>query len=106
MSDAIALDEIQLRNEMERGNQARELLDNQLIAEFFSENEKEIWQAIKTSPIRNVEDREKLLLMFRTMEKFRSFLVQTLETGKMASLTMESRRSRLQKAREWISETF
>lgn len=102
MFDASALEESKLRSEVSRSEFARDLLDNPLIQEFFAKNESEIWEAIKTSPVRNVEDREKLLLMHRSMEKFRSYLIQTLETGKLASMQLESKRNALQRAKAAI----
>lgn len=107
MFDSVdVISEVNLNAEMRLGDAARDILENPLIVKFFEENEKEIWQAIKSSPVRDVEGREKLLLMQKSMEKFKQYLEQTLTTGKLASLTMESRRSRLQKAKDVIGQIW
>jgi hypothetical protein len=74
----------QARMEVARGAQAGELLDNPLIVEALDAYENEIVQLWKTSPLRDVEGREKLRQMLDAATKFRAYMMTTVETGKLA----------------------
>lgn len=77
--------EQQLRTEMQRGAWANELQANPLLQEALDTYESEIVEAWKTSPVRDVEGRERLRLMLDAQKRFRAFLETTAQTGKLAS---------------------
>lgn len=88
-------DEHQLLTEATRGVRARAILEDELVVAFFADAEQEIWQAWKSSPLRDAEGREKLRLMQEWLTKFKQTLEQHLLTGRMATETLEARRSTL-----------
>ena len=75
--------------EIQRGEQAARLLSEPLLVETLELIELEYTQEWKNSPVRDVEGREKLWLMVRTVQKLRSELEAVLETGKLAQHRLE-----------------
>lgn len=69
-----------------RANRARELLENPVLQEAMAHYELEILNAWKNSPLRDAEGREKLRLMLDAHQKFKTFLENTLEAGKLAKV--------------------
>lgn len=72
--------------EIVRANHAQDALNNPLISEALSHYEKELTEAWKTSPLRDVEGRERLRLMLAAHQAFASYLQTTIETGKLAKV--------------------
>jgi len=101
-SDGAIANEAQLSKEMTRGQQARELLEHELMREAFEAIEAKVISEWKTNE--NQEGREKCHLMLKAMEQLKGHLSEVMLTGRLASLQLEARRSRVQKLREWISE--
>ena len=66
-----------------RGAKAQEALENPLIAEALTAWEQEITEAWKTSPLRDVEGREKMRLMLEAAAVFRRHLTATMETAQI-----------------------
>lgn len=86
-----ALDKLPfLRKEVQRGADAQALLDNPLMLEAIQAYEDEITNLWKTSPLRDVEGREKLRLMLEASSKFRAYMVTTVETGKLATAQIKT----------------
>jgi hypothetical protein len=56
------------------------------------------WQA---SPARDKEGRETLWLMLKTARAVHAHLKQIMETGQLATLQLEQKRSMLERARQW-----
>jgi len=69
-----------------RANEARQLLESSLLQEALDHYEQEIIQAWKTSPLRDEEGQRKLRLMLDAQAKFRSYLTNTLQSGKLAKV--------------------
>lgn len=72
--------------DLSRAAQARELLEHPLIVEALDAFEKEVIAEWKRSPVRDQEGRERLFLMLKAQEKFRSHLVSMVTTGRLISL--------------------
>jgi hypothetical protein len=87
------------RVEMQRGADADAALANPLIAEALSAWESEITRSWQTSPLRDVEGRERLRLMLEASKSFRAYLLQTMQTGQLARETMLAE-TRLQQERQ------
>lgn len=85
--------------EMERGRRAEEILNDPLVAAFFEDAEREIWNAWKSSPLRDAEGREKLRLMQEWLSKFRETLASHLTTGKMAAIKLQEQETLAQRMR-------
>lgn len=76
--------------EMQRGASAQAALDNPLIAEALAAWELEITRTWSQSPLRDVEGRERLRLMLEASKSFRAYLLQTMDTGRLARETMQA----------------
>jgi hypothetical protein len=87
------------RVEMQRGADAEAALANPLIAEALSAWETEITRTWQTSPLRDVEGRERLRLMLEASKTFKGFLLETMQTGQLARETMLAE-TKLQQERE------
>jgi hypothetical protein len=74
--------------EVQRGEQAKELLDNPLFVESYDKIEAEIKAAWEASPVRDVEGREKLYQMLMIARKFKAHFESVVNTGKMARRTL------------------
>lgn len=76
------------RVEMQRGADAEAALANPLIAEALAAWESEITRSWQTSPLRDVDGRERLRLMLEASRAFKAFLLETMQTGQLARETM------------------
>lgn len=72
-----------------RGNQAKQLLDNALFKEFLDELDRATIKQIDKVPVLgiNVEEKQRQVILIRQMKnKFVKLMTTCIETGKMASL--------------------
>jgi hypothetical protein len=90
--------------EMQRGADADAALANPLIAEALSAWETEITRTWQTSPLRDVEGRERLRLMLEASKSFRAYLLQTMQTGQLARETMLAETRLQQEQRRTMQE--
>ncbi len=74
-----------------RGELARQLLGNPLLAEAFQTIEDEVTEAWRASPARDVEGREKLWLQLKLLHKLRGQLELVVETGRAAEASLVQR---------------
>ena len=89
----------QLETEVERARQAREITEHPLWAEAFDAYRKRLMDEWAASPARDTDGREKLWLMVKTASAVERHLAEILETGKLASIQMEKKRSLLERAK-------
>jgi hypothetical protein len=82
------------------GNRAKEVLDNEAFTAAFNEIEQELTQAWKTSPQRDSEGRERLFLALTMLAKVKASLTTTMETGKLALMELEHKKTLAQRAKE------
>jgi hypothetical protein len=85
--------------ELERGSHAAAALENPLIAEALAAWETEITESWKTSPLRDVEGREKMRLMLEAAQVFRRHLLRTMETGQLQRVQMQQQRTWLERVK-------
>lgn len=76
--------------EMQRGAEAQAALANPLIAEALAAWETEITRTWSQSPLRDVDGRERLRLMLEASKAFRAYLLQTMDTGRLALETLQA----------------
>lgn len=100
MTDAPMNEEGRLLAEQERARQAQELAEHPLFKESLATYRERLMTQWAESPARDTEGREKLWLMLKTAEAVERHLVELMETGKLASIQLEQRRSLAQRARE------
>ena len=91
----------QLEREIQRGQSAADLLDNQVWRDTWTEYEAEIVDQLKRCPPRDAEGREKLVLMLQMFAKFQAMVTETVQTGKLAAETLRQKSLR-EKALGWI----
>jgi hypothetical protein len=94
--------EAQLRSELERGRLAQEVMDNPVYAESVALMRQQIMDQWATSPARDTEGREKLWTMLKLLENLDGQLKTVMQTGKLASISLEQKRTMLQRMREFL----
>ena len=100
MIDASMDEESRLLAEQERARQAQELAEHPLFKESLATYRKRLMTQWAESPARDTEGREKLWLMLKTAEAVERHLVELMETGKLASIQLEQRRSLAERAKD------
>ena len=91
----------QLQKEQNRANSAREVTEHPLYLEAFEVYTQRLTTQWAESPARDKEGREALWLMLKTAQAVQNHLAQIMETGQLASLQLEQKRSMLDRARQW-----
>lgn len=95
-----------LEERLYNGDRAKEVLENEQFIAAFESIEQEIIDQWKTAPARDAEGREKLWTYLHLLQKVRTCMTNTLETGKLAKLELEHQRSLRQRVRDgWASLT-
>jgi hypothetical protein len=84
------------------GDRAREVLENEVFQQVFADLATEITEQWKKSPARDEAGRHELWLMQSLLSKLQTMLQTTLDTGKLARLDLEHKRTLAQKARNWV----
>jgi len=76
--------------ELRRGEQARQLLANELYVETFALVRQGIIDKWIGAPIRDIEGQHELKLMLKLLDDVTGHIKQTLDTGKMAQIQIQS----------------
>ena len=85
------------------GDRAREVIENEAFIAAFEATEKEVVDQWMQSPARDQDGREKLWQYLSMLRKVKANLQTTLETGKLAQLELQHKRTMADKARGWLS---
>ena len=96
------LEEVKLKLEMQRGQKAAELLNEELLVEAFDLMNNRLKSEWELSPARDTEGRERLWLMLKLLKNVQDHLQEVLMTGKMASIKLEQERTIKQKMAEYL----
>ena len=80
-----------LEQRLHDGSRAREILENEQWQATFDAIENEVIESWKTS--QNAADREKQWTYLQVLQKVKMHLVSTLETGKLAELELEHKKT-------------
>ena len=83
--------EYRLQEETQRGERARLLLADPLIAEAFDTIQQELMTAWQTSPARDTDGRETLWLSVKLLNQVKSHLQSVVETGHLAQIDLSRR---------------
>lgn len=89
-----------LQTEAQRGELAKQVIENEVYAEAYTLLEQEITRAWRDS--RDAAEREELHRALRSLAKVQKVLEATMNSGKVAAATLQAERSRAQR----IGETF
>lgn len=88
-----------LEERIYEGSRAKECLENEAFIWAFEGIEQELTEAWRTSPARDAEGREKLFLMLQMLTKLKATITQSLETGKLADLELQHKKSLADRAK-------
>ncbi|WP_213941195.1 hypothetical protein [Pseudomonas sp. dw_612] len=89
-----------LEERIYEGNRARECLENEAFIWAFEGYEQELTEAWRTSPARDAEGREKIYLSLQLLNKLKAKITQSLETGQLADLELQHRKTLADRAKE------
>lgn len=81
-------DELSRRRESERGNKARQIIDNPLWDEAWTALESKLMDAWKSSQTGQMERRELIYLQLRAAAEVRGHIETVLETGQLAEMQL------------------
>lgn len=99
-------DEQQIVRELSRAQRAREVLDNPLYQEAFAGLRDQLRQEWEISPARDTEGRERLWLAINLLGKVEQHLNQAVQTGRMARMELEQKRSKLAEMAQWAARKW
>lgn len=83
-----------LEEDARRGERARLLLTDPLLAEAFDKIDQELRDAWQNSPARDVDGRETLWLSVKLLSQVKSHLYAVVESGQLASHELSRRGTR------------
>ena len=78
--------------ELRRGEQARQLLQNELYQDAISQVRQAIIDKWISAPMRDIEGQHELKLMLKLLGDVTGYIQTTMETGKMAQIQLEGER--------------
>lgn len=78
--------------ELRRGEQARQLLQNELYVDSIEQVKQAIIDKWQQAPLRDREGHHELKLMLKLLGELTGYIQTTMETGKMAQIQLDSER--------------
>lgn len=91
-----------LEERIYNADRAREVLENEAYLAAFADTKQELTTAWENSPARDQEGREKLWLMLSLLKKLEKHLQTSLDTGKLARLDLDHKRTLAEHAKALI----
>ncbi|MDE2098904.1 MAG: hypothetical protein KGL39_16745 [Patescibacteria group bacterium] len=91
-----------MMDKIHRGTRAKEVLENEVFIESFEAIEKELIESWKNSPARDEDGREKIWSYLCLLQKVKTHLQSTLETGKLAELELLHKQTLVERAKDGI----
>ena len=89
--------------EIDRARQAQDLIEHPLWREAWDTYRQRLQAEWSASPALDTEGRERIWLMLKSAEVAEQHLKELIETGKMATLQLDRKRSAIERAKGWIS---
>ncbi len=77
-----------------RGQQAKQLLDNPVLKEYFIREQGDRFDKIAKTKPKEIDEREQIYLELKELEKFYSHLQKTLQDGERARTFLETLKTR------------
>jgi hypothetical protein len=84
------------------GDRAREILENEVFQQVFTDYRQEITDQWMKSPARDQEGRERLWVFLAHLNKLEAMIQTTLDTGKLAKKDLEYRQSMQERIKSLI----
>lgn len=88
-----------LEQRIEAGARARDVLDNPVYTQAYEAIEQELIKEWISSPARDAQGREKLWTYLQMLRRVQSQLAQTMESGQLARVDLDHKRSLMARAR-------
>ena len=76
---------------IERGRQARDILDSEIVKEAFDVLERKLFDAFKAAPARDTEGREYIHKMSKVLKDFRAYFDEAVLDGENAAAIIRER---------------
>ena len=94
-------DEYRLLTEIDRARQAQEITEHPLFVEAMEKYKTRLMDEWAASPARDKEGREHLWLMVKTVSVVEGHLKELMQTGKLATLQLEQKKSVRDRLMSW-----
>ena len=94
-------DEYRLLTEIDRARQAQEITEHPLFVEAIEKYKTRLMDEWAASPARDKEGREHLWLMVKTVSVVEGHLKELMQTGKLATLQLEQKKSVRDRLMSW-----
>lgn len=92
-----------LDEQLYNGSRAMEVLENEQFKAAFEAIEKDLIRTWMQSAQCDAVGREKTFMFLNLLKKVQTHLTVTIETGKLAKLELNHKRTLSEKAKEWLS---
>jgi hypothetical protein len=91
------MNELELKDQVKRGERARQLLKDPMIQDFLKELRETIYHNIRTSHFKDKEEREDLYKILQVTDRFEGLFNRHINTGKLASSKLDQLKERFTK---------
>ena len=91
---------MEIEQRIYQADRAREVLENEAFIGAIADIKSEITDQWTKSPVRASDDREKLWLMLSLVNKLEATLRMTFDSGKLAKLDLEHKRTMQQRLQD------
>lgn len=85
------------------GDRAREVIENEVFVDAFTQIQNEVIEQWTNSPARDAEGRERLWTYLQMLKRLQAQLQQTMESGQLARIDLEHKRGLMDRARGMFS---
>ncbi len=89
--------------ELARANECAQILGNKYVREALSQIREALVEQWQRTPVAQTDLREKIWAIYNGAVKFEEILKSHIDTGKMAAIEMERKRSLLERAKNWAA---
>ena len=96
---------MELDKRIYNADRAREILENEMFIEAFDKIEKDLYELWQKSSMADSQGRENLFRYQRAMKEFKANLMTLLDTGKLARLELDHKKSLKEKAKSLVGLT-
>ena len=94
---------MEIEQRIYQADRARDVLENEAFIGAMADIKSEITEQWMKSPARDQEGREKLWLMLSLMSKLEATLKTTFDSGKLAKLDLEHKRTMQERLKDALS---
>jgi hypothetical protein len=85
------------------GDRAKEVIENEVFVDAFTQIQNEVIEQWTNSPARDAEGRERLWTYLQMLKRLQAQLQQTMESGQLARIDLEHKRTLVDRARGMFS---